>query len=477
MTTIKQEILTEMDKKEALYAELSDQIWAAAELRFDCPKSADLLCEALEKEGFDIQRGVAGMENAFVATWGTSGPVIGFLGEYDALPALSQVANQSKKEPLVEGGPGHGCGHQALGVGVLAGAVGLKTYLEKTGKQAVIKYFGCPGEESGSGKAFMAREGVFAGTAACLTWHPMCETRIWTNSALANYQLYFHFKGKSSHASASPHLGRSALDACELMNVGVNYLREHIVPEARVHYAYIDVGGNAPNVVQPTGSLLYFIRAPKSSEVKDITSRVIDIAKGAALMTGTSMEVQWDSACSEYIPNEVLGKAAYENLIALGALKFTQEEIHEAEIYTAQLDEASKKTFVDKLQRLSGASAEYAAFIAEKPLVDDILPFYTPSFPMPGSTDVGDASWVSPTMQFTIGMYPAGTLPHSWQWTAFGKSSVVHKAALHAGKVMALTAIDLIEQPDIMKKAKDEWLSRLNGEVYQSAFPKEVMPK
>lgn len=473
----KTEVLEFLKSKETLFSKLNDDIWGFCETRFACPKSADLLCDTLKAHGFQIQRPVAGMADAFVATWGQGGPTLGFLGEYDALPALSQVADLPERKAIVAGEPGQGCGHQSLGVGALAGALAYKEYLEKTGKPGTVQYFGCPGEESGSGKAFMARDGVFSGVDAFLTWHPFCETRIWGMGTLANYQLFFHFKGKSSHAAAAPHLGRSALDACELMNVGVNYLREHIVPEARVHYAYTDVGGGAPNVVQPTGSLLYFIRAPKSAQVKDITERIIDIAKGAALMTGTTMEIQWDSACSEYIPNEALARVAYENMEKLGPLTFTPEELAEAQVYVDGIEDSAKGAFWESIRRLSNASPAQLEEMKKKPLLDDVLPFLMSDTPLPGSTDVGDASWVAPTVQFTVGMYPIATPPHSWQWVAYGKSSVVHKATLRAGEIMALTAIDLLENPELIEQAKEEWKLRLGGQVYESALPKDLNPQ
>lgn len=473
----KQAVLDFLKTKDPLFTEVSDQIWGFSETRFACPKSADALCEILKQEGFSIERPVAGMADAFVATWGEGAPTLGFLGEYDALPVMSQVAGATKKEALEEGAPGQGCGHHSLGVGALAGALGYKEYLEKSGKKGTVKYFGCPGEESGSGKAFMARDGIFHGVDAFLTWHPFTETRIWGNGTLANFQLYFHFKGKTSHAAAAPHLGRSALDACELMNVGVNYLREHIVPEARVHYAYIDVGGRAPNVVQPTGSLLYFIRAPKSSQVKDIAARVTDIAKGAALMTGTTMEVEWDSACAEYLPNEALCRVAYENMQVLGPLSFTAEEMQEAQRYVDDVEEGTRKAYWQMIKQMCGKEPIDLEALMQKPLLADILPFQMSDTPMPGSTDVGDASWIAPTMQFTLGMYPIATPPHSWQWTSYGKTSVVHKATLRAGEIMALTAIDLLENPAYIEQAKEEWSKRRDGEVYASALPKELMPK
>jgi len=478
MLQSKQQLIDFIDKRSKDFIDLSDKLWDFAEIRFNLKKSADLLCGCLKNEGFDIERGMCGMDDAFIATYGSGGPVIGILGEYDALPTMSQIAGCPERKAAVEGGHGHGCGHQVLGAGGVAAVVGFKEYLEKSGQKAVIKYFGCPGEESGSGKAYLARGGKFRGVDVFFTWHPMTETQAWGISTLANYQVWFHFKGKSSHAAAAPHLGRSALDACELMNVGVNYLREHIVPEARVHYAYTDVGGAAPNVVQSTSSLLYFIRAPKSSQVAEIFDRVVDIAKGAALMTGTAMEIEWDSACSEYIVNGTLSELTNNNLVELGPIKFTPEEFAEAAKYTAHLDQSAKKAIrANVAKAFKGESAERIDAISQKSLFDDIFPFTIADAAMPGSTDVGDASWQAPTGQFTVGMYPPGTPPHSWQWVALGKSSIAHKGMLQAGKAMAMSALDVLENPELIVKAKEEWLRRLGGETYKCAIPENVSPK
>lgn len=478
MNAEKQRLIDLIDKKERKFAGVSDRVWAAAETRFQLSASADVLCEALLSEGFQIERGLCGMDDAFVATWGENGPVIGILGEYDALSSMSQVSGVTEKVATQEGGAGHGCGHNLLGAAALSASVALKDYLTEAGIPAVIKCFGCPAEESGSGKAYMARGGAFEGVDAFLTWHPMAETAVWGTSSLANYQVWFHFKGRSAHAAAAPHMGRSALDACELMNVGVNYLREHIIQEARVHYAYTDVGGGAPNVVQASASLLYFIRAPRSSQVKEIFERVVDVARGAALMTGTEMQVEWDSACSEYIVNEVLAEVMYKNMTDLGPVCFTDEEQALAATYQATVDPQAVNLAKAKLARAFMAQgAEAAAKIVEQPLVTEIVPYFITDAAMPGSTDVGDASWQAPTVQCTIGCYPTGTVAHSWQWVAMGQSSIVHKAIAQAGKVIALTALDIIKDPTLLDRAKKEWAGRLGGESYQCAIPKDVVPK
>lgn len=466
-----------IDAKAALFTGVSDSIWECAETRFDLKKSADLLISALEGEKFKVERGVAGMEHAFVATYGSGGPVIGILAEYDALSSLSQVCDATEKIPVIEDGNGHGCGHNALGSGSLAAAVGLKDLLDMSPRNATIKFFGCPAEESGSGKAFMARAGAFGGVDAIFTWHPWAVTQMWGTSSLANYQVNFNFKGISSHASAAPELGRSALDALELMSVGVNYLREHIIQEARIHYAYTNAGGNSPNVVQPYASALYFVRAPKSSQLKGIFERVVDIAKGAALMTGTSMEVEWDSACSEYLVNDALGRAMYENMRNLGGIEYSAAEMEYARKYTASLPEGTSAGVADMIRKaFADVDAARAEAMASEPMQAEIFPYTMSDKPMMGSTDVGDASWIAPTAQALVTCYPTGTVAHSWQWVAAGKSPLVHKGLIQAGKIIAMTALDAIDNPDLVLKAKREHEERMCGEPYRCAIPENVTP-
>ena len=473
----KQNILDYLDQNKEKFANISDKIWDNPEVRFELKESADLLVEALSNEGFSIERNVAEMEDAFVASFGSGSPVIGFLGEYDALSNLSQVADSLEKKPMVEGACGHGCGHNALGTGSLAAALAIKQHIVENEIKGTIKFFGCPAEESGSGKAFMARAGVFKGVDSMITWHPWTENRIWGTSSLANFQIYFNFKGISAHAAAAPHFGRSALDAAELMNVGVNYLREHIIDEARVHYAYLDAGGKSPNVVQPTSSLLYFIRAPKSQQVKEIYDRIVKIAQGAALMTETELEIKWDSACSEYIVNDQLGKVMFENMKLVGEIEYTEEEKEYAQRYVDTLDTATKSSFVKTMRNyFKELPSKEVEELTEASLIQRLVPYSMSDKAMPGSTDVGDASFNAPTVQLTAACYPAGTAPHSWQWVASGKSTILHKGLIYAAKVMALTALDLLESPDAISKAKEEFNQRLGGEEYQNYIPLDIKP-
>lgn len=324
----------------------------------------------------------------------------------------------------------------------------------------------------------MARAGVFDGLDVILTWHPMTETMIWGTSSLANYQVYFNFKGVSAHAAAAPQYGRSALDAAELMSMGVNYLREHIVQEARIHYAYIDAGSIPPNVVQPTAKVLYFIRAPRSAQVKEIFERVVDVAEGAAKMTGTSMTVEWDSACAEYIVNDSLARVMYANMEILGDKDFSEEEYQSAKQYTDGLDEMSKTTFFNKIRSWfpEKSEAELEA-LAAKSLMNELVPYRLTDAAMPGSTDVGDASWQAPTAQLMTACYPAGTVAHSWQYVACGKSSFAHKGLLYAGKVIAMTALDVLENPAVIEQAKTEYDKRTAAEQYYCPIPEDVHPQ
>ena len=473
----KQEMEQLIENKKQLFTEASDQIWDANETRFQTVKSAESLCRVLEKEGFSIEKGISHMESAFIASYGSGKPVIGILAEYDALANLSQVAGLAEKKAWVEGGNGHGCGHNLLGGGALAGAVGIKDYMEAHKIPGTIQLFGCPAEESGYGKSFMARDGVFDHLDAALTWHPMDSSGIWSSSSLAVYQVYYNFRGIAAHAAAAPELGRSALDAAELMNIGVQFLREHIVETARIHYAFIDAGGVSANVVQPSASLYYFIRAKKLEEAKTIFDRVSKIAEGAAMMTETELEIVFDSACANYIPNRALSCAMNENLIAHGSLNLTKEETEYEKAYFNTISEAAKQGLYNRARNLfPDLPEEEIVKLAQSPIFDLPAPLHF-SDATSGSTDVGDVSWVVPTAQVFLGCEPQGTAPHSWQWVANGKSSVAHKGLLAAGKVLAATAYDLLTDSELLKKAQEEHKKMLNGKAYKSGIPADVLPR
>ena len=387
--------------------------------------------------------------------------MIGILGEFDALSGLSQTAGAEEYAPLVPGGSGHGCGHNLLGAGSLAAAVAVKKYLELSGNSGTVIYFGCPGEEGGAGKAFLARDHVWEHLDAAVTWHPSDVNEVASGTCVSCIQKEFHFHGVASHASGTPHLGRSALDAVELMNVGVQFLREHMTEDCRIHYAITNAGGVSPNVVQAESAVLYMVRANKVADSVKLQARVDDIAKGAALMTGTSYDRVFIDGTAELLPNYTLEKLMHSCFEEVGVPKCTAEELE----YAAAL----KATYPPE-RDVPGIGAKFDAGIAKqvkvlsenmtKPVYDFLMPQYSGEGFRPGSTDVGDVSWQTPTAQIEVAAWPAGVPGHSWQVVACGKSSMAHKAMLCAGKVIASAAIELLEQPALLEKAKSEFKER-----------------
>lgn len=452
------------------FANISEYIFKHPEIRFVEYSSAQYLADQCEKEGFEVECGVAGIDTAFVATYGNGSPVIGFLGEYDALSGLGQVPNQTC--PMSDGNDaGHGCGHNLLGTGAFAAASATKKYLEENNLSGTVKFFGCPAEEGGSGKTFMVRDGVFDGVDVALTWHPGDVNDIMSTSSLACYQAFFRFEGISSHAAASPHLGRSALDAVELMNLGVNYLREHVIPEARMHYAILNTGGISPNVVQAEAEVLYLIRAPIVKQVEDIFKRVVKIAEGAALMTETNMTMIFDEGCSNYIPNRALEKILFNSLKKSALEEPTPEENAFAKKIWESLSPAEQSNYLDTVHAKPNASD-----FDGKYLCDFISP-YTPSDQvMPGSTDVSDVSWVVPTAQLRAATKALGTPGHSWQMTSQGISSFAHKGMLRAAEAMAKTAIHLFNNEKDLKEVKDEFEEFRASNPYICPLPKDAKP-
>jgi aminobenzoyl-glutamate utilization protein B len=460
---------------------ISDSIWDYAETAFEEYQSARLLKETLARQGFEVEDKAGGIDTAFCASYGSGKPVVGILAEYDALSGLSQKARSVTAE--IRGGEGdngngHGCGHNLFGAGSLGAALAVKEYLAANKLPGTIKLFGCPGEEGGSGKAFMAREGVFAGLDAAFAWHPMAVNAVMEWKLLANYQVLYKFQGKAAHAAAAPHLGRSALDAVELMNVGVNFLREHVIPETRIHYAITNTGGFSPNVVQARGEVLYLIRSPRFPQVEEIYQRVNKIARGAALMTETELEIDFIKACADVIPNKVLGRVLYDNFKAQELPRYTEEE----RAYAAALAKTSLKAPGAEAAMFlpPGKDAvEYTKRLGERNLCDLLLPFHddTAEPVFPGSSDVGDVSWNVPTAQIAAACYALGTAEHSWQLVSQTRSSLGHKGLLLAAKVIAGSCVDVLEHPELAEKAGEEWERRLEGQPYRSAIPPEVKPR
>lgn len=460
-----------LESRSEQYIGLSDRIWELAELRFQETESARLHADQLEAAGFRVQRGVAGLPTAFVAEAGESGPVIGILGEYDALSGLSQESGALVCTPSqdIPNGNGHGCGHHLLGTAAHAAAVAVKELLEKSGKPGRIRFYGCPAEEGGSGKTYMARAGLFDDVDAVLTWHPASYTATWTQASLANLQASFRFKGVAAHAANAPHLGRSALDAVELMNVGCNYLREHVPSDVRFHYAVTNTGGTSPNVVQADAEVLYLIRAPQNAQVEDLYARIQRIAQGAALMTDTQVEVLFDKACSNYMPNRAINDVLDEVLRELGTPDYSEED-----------EQAAKGLFsVISDNDVASASSNLGQVLRKpKPLFQGIGD-YQPNDTriMYGSTDVGDVSWVAPTAQFWGACYAYGTPFHSWQMVSQGKLGYAHKGMLFAAKALAATAYRLMGMPEILANAKAELHEARNGEPYRCPIPPEIQPR
>ncbi|MFD1929177.1 M20 family metallopeptidase [Sporosarcina siberiensis] len=453
---------------------MSKYIWDHPETRFVEFESAKYLADTLEAEGFKVERNVAGISTAFVGTFGEGAPYIGFLGEFDALSGLSQKADVTECESLEGDDVGHGCGHNLLGTGALSSAFAVKAYMEEKSLPGTIQFFGCPGEEGGSGKTFMTRDGIFDHLDIALTWHPSTVNAVMSLSSLANYQVYFRFKGVTSHAAISPHLGRSALDAVELMNVGVNYLREHVIPEARMHYAVTNTGGFSPNVVQADAEVLYLIRAPKVSEVDEIYKRVCKIAEGAALMTETNLTIVFDKACSNYIPNRALEEILFDKLVEVGPGESSEADKTFAKGIWNSLSEVEQDSSVDLMKGFgySGDGTEFEG----KYLCETISPYVATDGILPGSTDVADVSWVVPTAQCTVSTSAIGTQLHTWQMVAQGINSFAHSGMLRAGEAMALTAIQILEDPELLGPIKAEHALKLAKTPYVCPIPEGVKP-
>ena len=473
----REKIIQFIDDKKDVYCEASDEIWSYAETKFEEYKSSEKLKQLLSEEGFSIETAVADMPTAFVASFGKGKPVIGLLAEYDALPNLSQISKTSEHIQEIPGGNGHGCGHHLLGMGSVVAAIAVKKWMESEKIEGTIRLYGCPAEEGGSGKAYMVRAKLFEDVDAALSWHPFAQNGIFSTTSLANCQAYFRFFGKSSHAAASPHLGRSALDAVELMNVGANYLREHVPPEVRFHYAITDTGGKAPNVVQGNAEVLYLIRSPKLDEVDEIYNRICNIAKGAALMTETRCEIKFDKGCSNLISNETLETILHEEFQYVGAPVPNEEDMKYGKEIRKTLTNNDIQSEINQAKLFSkGLSKEYIKIIGENIFSDRILPYTPDPGILPGSTDVGDVSWVVPTGQAVVASYSLGTPGHSWQLVAQGKSDFAHEGMLTAGKVLALSSARLFLDTDILKKAKSELEERLSGNQYRCPIPDDVMP-
>ena len=475
MTTQKQSALQTIEEKKSLIVDIADKVWEFAELSLQEFKSAAAYCEALEKEGFDVERGTCNIETAFAASYGHGRPYIGILAEYDALSGLSQEGGLIERKEKKAGGNGHGCGHNLLGAGAFAAALGIKAYLEQNDVSGTVILYGCPGEEGGAAKAFMARDGLWKKLDAALTWHPEDVNEVATGSSNSCIQTQYKFAGIASHAAGAPEKGRSALDAVELMNIGVQFLREHMSDKARIHYAITDAGGCSPNVVQPRASVLYMVRSNHVAEAVELQKRVDKIAEGAALMTETTYEKKFIDGLADTVSNFALERVLYKNFEELGVPKYTEEENAYADALAetydssgvpgvaAENDENAKEQ-VEKMQKEYGHAMN-----------GFLTPLYQKDAFKAGSTDVGDVSWLTPTAQIHVAAWPNGCPGHSWQNVSCDRTEIGHKAAIHAGKVIAATAIDLIEDTSLLDEARAEFEKRTK-DGFVCPIPADAVP-
>ena len=455
-----------VEAKQEPYLALSDRIWDMPELNFQEVRSAAEHTAMLQAEGFRVTTGLAGIPTAVMGEAGEGGPVIAILGEFDALPELSQQAGVAEHRPLPGDGAGHACGHNLLGAGAMLAATAVKDWLAAQGIPGRVRYYGCPAEEGGAAKTFMVRDGAFADVDAAISWHPAPFSGVNVADSLAILLMDVSFAGRAAHAAAAPHLGRSALDAAELMNVGVNYLREHMPSDARIHYAYLDAGGIAPNVVQSAAKLRYLVRAADLPLLWPLVERVKQVAAGAALMTETTVTSAVVSAMSNLLPNTPLERAMFANFERLGPPEFDAADRAFAEQIRATLTQDD----IVSAHRRAGLAVTAA------PLCDRIIPLEARGAKMVGSTDVGDVSWAVPTVQARGATYAIGTPGHSWQLTAQGKTPAAHKGMVHVAKVMAATAADVIADPALLAQAKADHAGRLAETPYVCPLPEGLAP-
>jgi len=452
---------------------VSDAIWEVPELGFHEYKSSALQIGLLRQLGFEITEQVGNIPTAFSARYGSGKPVIGILGEFDALAGLSQKAGVPYPDPVTPNAPGHGCGHNLLGCGSIAGAYAVKEYLKATGISGTIIYYGCPAEEGGSAKAFMARDGVFDELDCCLNWHPSYRNYVGNDSSSANYVATYHFKGVSAHAAAAPHLGRSALDAVELMNVGVQFLREHVPTSVRIHYAITNAGGESPNVVQAKADVRYMIRAEKIAMVKTIYDRVNKIAQGAATMTETEVEIQLEKTCSDLVIHQEMNDVLQANMDAIPLYELTEEELAAAQVMWEAAGSVSN-AIEGVAKHLPREQAQWLRAQSQVPISHFVVPRIYHQGRSPASGDVGDVSYVCPTAEIYTATWATGTRAHTWQAAAQGKSSYAHKGMLFAGKVLAGTAIDLMNDPEKLARAKEEHEELMGHKPFVSPVPKDL---
>ena len=453
-------------RREKLY-ELADEIWSTPELGLHEEESAATLVDALEAEGFDVETGIGGMPTAFVATYGEGDPQIGILGEFDALPGLSQEVS-AERQPIEAGAPGHGCGHNLFGTAGVGAAAAVAEAIDAGDLEGTVAFFGCPAEETLVGKTFMARAGAFDDLEAAVTWHPSDRTRPQLSSSLALDSVQFTFEGEASHAAASPEAGRSALDAVQLLGTGVEYVREHVPDDARIHYSIPD-GGGAPNVVPASATAWFFVRAPTRAGVERLSDWVSDIAEGAALMTRTSVERRYITGCWEMLSNEPIADRLGEVMAELGPVDYDEvDREFAAELKSTIADEQVDEAVSDLPEDVR------EAFRASALYDEPIEPDDADEVGM-GSTEVGDVSWITPTAQFRASTWAVGTPPHTWQAVA-ANGDFGRKGMVYAAKVLAGTTHDLLGDADLRGAARDAWESDRGDRRYETPLPADVEP-
>jgi aminobenzoyl-glutamate utilization protein B len=435
-------LLAGLDARRDRYADIAHQIWGFAEVGYQETRSSALLQKELRDAGFRMKTGVAEIPTAFVAEWGSGKPVIGIVGEFDALPGLSQDA-QAGRKPLVDGGPGHGCGHHLFGTASTAAAISVKEWLASSGTKGTIRFYGTPAEEGGSGKVYMVNAGLFDDVDAVVAWHPGDRNEASASSSLANISGKFRFRGISAHAAAAPEKGRSALDGVEAMDHMVNMMREHVPQETRIHYV-ITNGGKAPNVVPDFAEVYYYARHPDMRVLDGIWERITNASKGAALGTGTTAELELIGSVYNVLPNEFLSSLQKKNLERVGGVTYT----------------AAERAFADSIRKTLPQPM--------LPMGSEATVVATAGDVSSASTDLGDVSWRVPTVSMTAATWVPGTPAHSWQATAAGGTAIGAKGMMVAAKSMALTAMDLFTDPANVVKAKAEFDRRREGFEYRS---------
>jgi len=458
-----------IEENEKKIIEWSDKVWEFAELGLLEFKTAEYLSDITERAGFKVDRGVAEMPTAFVGTWSNGrGPTIGILGELDALAGISQKA-VPYKEPVKEGAPGHGCGHNIYGSGAVAAAIAMKTAMEEKKIPGTINIYGCPAEETLVGKVWMVRHGLFDGVDVVLAHHPGSSNTAGTGSSNAMNSFKVHFYGRTAHSAGDPENGISALDAVELMSNGINFMREHIIEKARVHYIHEEAGGQ-PNVVPAYARTWYYNRAPERAQVEEVYNWIIDIVKGANLMARTTSRVELLTGCYNKIPNGVLANLVVEKMREIGAPKHTEEELEFAEKMSESIDLEKKMNSLQKSNRPDWQKLRDVHF--DERVLDD----YRAGMVGAGSTDVSDVSWVTPTIEFSTTCCSLGTPGHSWQYTAQNGMSIGHKGLIFSTKVHAATGLELLTKSDLLQRVKDEWVNRLVGREYKPPIPLDLKP-